>query len=59
MIDGLIYPSSMAGGGDAIALYERAGQALPSEPILDRLLADPALTMALLKAAEAIGYDIV
>lgn len=58
-ISGLIYPSSMAGGGDAVALFERAKEALPVEPIFRRDLADPALRPALLTAANAIDYDVI
>ncbi len=57
-IDGLYYPSSMAGGGAAVALYERAADALPAAPLFHRSLADPALSAPLSHAAQAIGYGL-
>lgn len=55
-IDGLIYASSMGGNADALALYERARDALPIDPQLNRGLADPLLRKPVNIAAEAIGY---
>jgi hypothetical protein len=57
-LDGLVYPASMAGGGTAYALYERAETAVPAAPDFHRALADPALARSLLAAAGAIGYAI-
>ena len=47
-IDGILYPSSMGGGADAFALFERARSALPPAPRFHRALADP--------ASEAMKY---
>ncbi|MGJ3262952.1 MAG: RES family NAD+ phosphorylase [Salinarimonas sp.] len=58
-IDGLLYSSSMGGNADAVALYERARDALPKAPEFHRALADPALRAPLFAAAKAIGYAIV
>jgi hypothetical protein len=58
-IDGLLYPSSMGGNADALALYERARDALPAAPAFHRALADPSLRAPLFAAAKAIGYAIV
>ena len=57
-IDGLAYPSSMGGGSDAYALYERALPALPARPRFHRALADPALAAPLLAAAAAINCGL-
>ncbi|MCP1169853.1 RES family NAD+ phosphorylase [Limimaricola litoreus] len=58
-IDGLIYRSSMAGDAEVVALFERAGAAMPLRPDFHRALDDPALQRPLLDAAAAIGYDLV
>jgi hypothetical protein len=58
-IDGLLYPSSMGGNADAVALYERARDALPAAPAFHRPLADPSLRAPLFAAARAIRYAIV
>ena len=58
-IDGLLYMSSMAGGTPAVALTERAEDALPAAPRLDLSLADPVLRAALGRAAALTGYAIV
>lgn len=55
-VDGLRYPSSMDGNQPAVALYERARDALGSRPLFHRALADPALNAALAKAAMSFGY---
>jgi hypothetical protein len=55
-IDGIIYPSSMGGNADAVALYERAKSALPVRPRFHRALSGRELRPALARAAEAIGY---
>lgn len=57
-VDGIIYPSSMGGGSDAIALYERAANALPTGPRFHRSLNDPSLIPEILRAARKIGYLI-
>ncbi|MFV0278708.1 MAG: RES family NAD+ phosphorylase [Parahaliea sp.] len=58
-IDGLLYRSSMNGGANAIALYERAQGAIPDTCLLHRLLCDPLLAPALAGAADTLGYLIV
>jgi RES domain len=56
--DGIIYPSSMGGGSDAFALYEKAASALPASPRFHRPLNDPSLSSEILGAAGKIGYLI-
>lgn len=56
--DGIIYPSSMGGGSDAFALYERAADALPDRPNFHRPLSDPSLSPGILDASRQIGYLI-
>ncbi|MFV2073904.1 MAG: hypothetical protein ACC742_14800 [Thermoanaerobaculales bacterium] len=58
-IEGISYPSSMCGGAPAIALYERAADAIPGTQRFHRPLADPALLLPLENAAQQIGYAIV
>lgn len=58
-IQGLIYPSSMAGGRQAVALNERALRALPSTPTIHYKLADRKIDRVLRKAAGSIGYCVV
>jgi hypothetical protein len=42
-----------------VALYDRAGDALPSRPIFHRPLTDPALLPALKGVARETGYGLV
>lgn len=56
---GIYYGSSMYGGTSAVALYERGGPALPSNPIFHRPLADPALLPMLKRVAREIGYGLI
>ncbi len=58
-IEGLSYPSSMDGNRPAVALYERALDALPARPVFHRALADPALSVAVIRAARRFGYAVV
>lgn len=58
-LDGLIYPSSMGGGADSYALYERAQAAIPDLPEFHRALEDPALARPLADAAAAIEYGLI
>jgi hypothetical protein len=58
-IEGLWYPSSMAGNAPAIALYERAKDALPSQPRFHRPLDDPALLTPLRRVARRLHYALV
>lgn len=57
-VQGLWYPSSMAGNKPAVALYERAKGAIPQRPSIHRPLADPALLPALQRACSALGYAL-
>jgi hypothetical protein len=58
-VQGLWYPSSMAGNAPAAALYERAVAALPQQPLFHRPLADPALLTPLRRIATALGYVLL
>lgn len=58
-IDGLYYPSSMHANKPAFALYERAEDALPEAPIVDRALSDPLLTADGKRATLTVDYDIL
>jgi hypothetical protein len=58
-IHGLFYPPSMDPEGTAIALWERAADAVPSQPRTHRALADPILLGAVREAARAFGYGVV
>ena len=57
-VQGLYYPSSMDGNQPAVALYERAGEALAARPVFHRALADPALNAAVVKAALLFNYGV-
>jgi hypothetical protein len=57
--DGLVYASSMHTNLPALALYERAGDALPPTPFMHRGLADPLLRVVLENAAAELGYDVI
>ncbi len=54
--DGLLYFSSMHPGETAIALNERAQNALPPSPDFNRPLADPSLTDSIDACADRLGY---
>lgn len=58
-VEGLSYGSSMHANKRAVALYERAATALPTAPVFNRALADPALLPRLSAAANRLGYGIV
>jgi hypothetical protein len=58
-IDGLLYPSSMAGHAPAILLYERAATSIPPRPELHRALSDPALATVLTNAARDLNYRLL
>jgi hypothetical protein len=58
-VDGLYYCSSMHANRPAVALYERAMDALPARPLLHRPLKDPMLFTALRNAAHSLGYRLV
>jgi len=57
-LEGVWYPSSMHGGHPAVVLFERAADALPSDPVLDVPLTHPGLLPDLTRAANALGYLI-
>lgn len=55
-LEGLLYPSSMNGNETAIALNERALDALPAQPVFHRALEDPAIHTVLVNAARHLNY---
>lgn len=55
-LDGIHYASSMFGNASAVALFERAEDALPDFPFLHRRLDDPLLDGVLRNVAARIGY---
>jgi hypothetical protein len=57
-VEGLYYPSSMDGNRPAVALYERARDAMPARPAFHRALADPALDEAAAQAALLFNYGV-
>lgn len=58
-VHGLLYSSSMNAGMPAVALYERAEDALNARPVFNEPLSHPALLAALRRAAASIGYELV
>lgn len=58
-LEGLRYASSMDGNRPAVALFERARDALAPRPDFHRALADPLLLPAVLRAAAEFGYALV
>jgi len=58
-LQGLLYTSSMVGGRNCVALWERAGPALPASPTFHRALIDPALLVPLRNAASDLGFGLV
>jgi hypothetical protein len=58
-MEGLCYASSMDGGRDAVALYERAQGALAARPRFHRLLSDMILFSTVSAAAGRFGYALV
>jgi hypothetical protein len=56
--EGLWYASSMHANRPAVALYERAQDALPGRPTAHRALADPILLVPLQRAAADLGYAL-
>jgi hypothetical protein len=58
-VDGLLYPSSMLGGAAAVALYERAEDAIAGRPILHDPLTHPGLQAPILRVALQLGYNVV
>ena len=57
-VQGLYYASSMDGNRPAVALYERAQDALPARPLFHRVLADPGLNGAVARAALLFDYGV-
>ena len=57
--EGLWYGSSMCGNAPAVALYERAQDAVPRVPVFHRALAEPALLGMLEACARELGYALV
>jgi hypothetical protein len=58
--DGLLYRSSMSGGHClAVALYERAEDAVAAKPILDLPLGHSSLRGPVERAARRLGYEIM
>lgn len=58
-VEGLLYCSSMNGNAPALALYERAADALADAPVFERPLGDSSLKHRIRAAAERIGYDVI
>lgn len=58
-IDGLWYRSSMGGGKPAVCLWERAGDALPSDPWAELPLEAAGLLLPLTRAARKLGYRVL
>ncbi len=58
-IEGLLYASSMHANAEAVALYERAADALPERPEFNIPLSHPALLAELERMAGEIGYEPV
>jgi RES domain-containing protein len=55
-VEGVWYPSSMHGGHQALALFERAADALPGRPDIDLPLSHDGLLPDLVRAADTLGY---
>jgi len=59
-IDGLLYPSAVAGiGGANVMLFERALDAIARRPSFNLPLSHIALVLPLRRAADRFGYDLV
>jgi hypothetical protein len=56
---GLYYASSMNGNEPAVALYERASNAIPRLPLFNRPLSDATLLLPLENKAAELGYDLI
>ncbi len=56
---GLYYASSMRANRPAFALYERAQPGLPSSPVFNRPLSDPALLGDLDRTAQSLNYRLI
>jgi hypothetical protein len=58
-VDGLQYTASTYGPGRCVALFERAGDAMPAAPNLNLPLSHPGLRAALDRIAGRLGYALV
>jgi hypothetical protein len=58
-IEGVWYASSMDGNRPAVALYERALDAMPRRPAFHRALADPVLDAIVMRAGGKFKYDVI
>lgn len=58
-LDGLWYPSSMHANAPAVALYERARDALARAPFFHAPLSDPALFPSLFHLSRRLRYVLV
>ncbi|MEE9386096.1 MAG: hypothetical protein V3V08_22010 [Nannocystaceae bacterium] len=56
-VEGIAYASSLT-NGPCLALYERAKHAMPTAPVLNRPLSDPALFPGLTKIAATLNFTI-
>ncbi len=60
LLDGLIWPSAVLGGGRCIVLWDpRSEDAMPTHPDFNRPLADPALLRPLAQVAARLDYRLV
>ncbi len=55
-LEGVWYPSSMAGGRPAVVLFQRAQDALPPQPEVDTPLSHPGLLPDLARISTTLGY---
>jgi hypothetical protein len=58
-VDGLLYGSSMNGNQPCVALYERAGRAMPAYPSFNRMLTDPTMLTTLKNACADLNDTLV
>ena len=58
-LDGIRYPSSMSAGEPAVALFERAEDAIAASPSFHRALVDPTILPYLRAAVRRVGYAMV
>ena len=56
---GLWYCSSMNANAPALALYERAQLAIPTDPSFQATLADPRLRLLLYRHASLLNYQVI
>lgn len=58
-VGGLAFRSSVWGPGHCLVLWERAAAAFPAAPTASRQLNDPALTLAVMNAAQRLGTYVL